>query len=119
MPFTQHHTVRSAASKESWGTSHQLSGQMICLAEYTRQGSAWLGEFKILREYSFEEAMTIKLGILFKRRAEFKVDCTTHMWNTESAESGKRHCFMYPSIVGFNESANLPIIGIVHLSPGR
>jgi hypothetical protein len=29
------------------------------------------------------------------------------------------HCFLYPSIVGFMESANLPMIGIVHLSPGK
>ncbi len=29
------------------------------------------------------------------------------------------HCFMYPSIVGFIESANLPMMGIVQLSPGR
>lgn len=36
---------------------------MICLAEYTRQGSVWLGEFKILREYSFEDAMTMKLNV--------------------------------------------------------
>ena len=29
------------------------------------------------------------------------------------------HCFLYPSMVGFNESANLPMMGIVQLSPGR
>jgi hypothetical protein len=29
------------------------------------------------------------------------------------------HCFIYPSIVGFIESANLPMRGIVHLSPGK
>jgi len=29
------------------------------------------------------------------------------------------HCFMYPSIVGFIESANLPMMGMVQLSPGR
>jgi len=29
------------------------------------------------------------------------------------------HCFIYPSIVGFIESANLPMMGIVQLSPGR
>lgn len=34
----------------------------IDFAEWTRQGSAWFGEFNILREYSFDEAMTIKLG---------------------------------------------------------
>lgn len=29
------------------------------------------------------------------------------------------HCFIYPSMVGFIESANFPIRGIVHLSPGK
>ena len=41
--------------------TNQLSGMRIDFAEWTRQGSAWFGEFNILREYSFDEAMTMKL----------------------------------------------------------
>jgi hypothetical protein len=40
---------------------YQLSGRRICLAECTRQGSAYVGELRILRENSFDEAITIKL----------------------------------------------------------
>ncbi len=48
--------------------SHQLSGQRICFAEWTRQGSAWFGELRIFREYSFDDAMTMKLH---RRRTTF------------------------------------------------
>jgi hypothetical protein len=34
---------------------------MIILPEWTKAGSAYMGEFKILREYSFDEAITMKL----------------------------------------------------------
>jgi hypothetical protein len=34
---------------------------MTSLPECTKAGSAYVGEFKILREYSFDEAMTMKL----------------------------------------------------------
>lgn len=40
---------------------YQFSGRRITFAEYTKQGSAWLGELRILREYSLEEAITMKL----------------------------------------------------------
>lgn len=39
----------------------QFSGSRTCLAEYTRHGSAYVGEFKILRAKLLDEAMTIKL----------------------------------------------------------
>lgn len=43
-----------------------------------------------------------------------------HMLKTEIALNAPAfHCFLYPSKVGFRLSANLPIIGIVHLSPGK
>ena len=48
--------------------SYQLSGQRICFAEWTRHGSAWFGELRIFREYSFDEAMTMKLH---RRRITF------------------------------------------------
>lgn len=32
-----------------------------CFADATRQGSAYVGEFRILREYSLVDAMTMKL----------------------------------------------------------
>ena len=41
--------------------THQLSGRRICFAELTRHGSAYVGEFIILRENSLFAAMTIKL----------------------------------------------------------
>jgi hypothetical protein len=43
-----------------------------------------------------------------------------HMLKTLRAlRAPESHCFLYPSIVGFIESANLPMMGIVQLSPGR
>lgn len=42
--------------------SHQLSGRRTVLAEWTKHGSAKVGELRIFREYSLDEAMTIKLG---------------------------------------------------------
>ena len=41
--------------------TYQLSGHRIDFAELTRQGSAWLGELRILRVYSLEDAITMKL----------------------------------------------------------
>jgi hypothetical protein len=41
--------------------SYQFLGRRIVLAELTRHGSAKVGEFKILRAYSLDEAMTMKL----------------------------------------------------------
>ena len=41
--------------------SHQFSARRICFAEWTRQGSAYVGELRIFRENSFEDAITIKL----------------------------------------------------------
>jgi hypothetical protein len=44
----------------------------------------------------------------------------SHMLKTLMAlRAPESHCFLYPSIVGFIESANLPMRGIVHLSPGK
>ncbi len=44
----------------------------------------------------------------------------THMLNTLIAlKAPEAHCLWYPSMVGFTESANLPMRGIVHLDPGR
>jgi hypothetical protein len=51
--------VRELAKKS---THYQLSARRICLAEWTRQGSAYVGELRILRENSFDEAMTMKLA---------------------------------------------------------
>ena len=41
--------------------SHQFSARRICFAEWTRHGSACAGELRIFREYSFDDAMTMKL----------------------------------------------------------
>jgi hypothetical protein len=42
------------------------------------------------------------------------------MLNTLRAlRAPESHCFLYPCIVGCKESANFPMIGIVHESPGR
>jgi len=46
------------------GDSHQLSPPITSLPEWTNAGSAYVGELRILREYSFDEAMTIKLVII-------------------------------------------------------
>jgi hypothetical protein len=47
--------------KERERVMNQLSGIKTCLPECTSQGVAKLGELRIFLEYSFEEAMTIKL----------------------------------------------------------
>lgn len=45
---------------------------------------------------------------------------TMNMLKTEMALSGPESpCAMYPSIEGLSESANLPMMGIVHVAPGR
>ena len=42
------------------------------------------------------------------------------MLNTLTAlRAPEFHCRMYPSKVGFSESANLPMTGMVQASPGR
>lgn len=41
--------------------TYQFLGSKIRFAEATRQGSAYVGELRILRVYSFDEAMTINL----------------------------------------------------------
>lgn len=40
---------------------YQFSGRKMTFAECTKHGSAWFGEFRILREYSLEEDITMKL----------------------------------------------------------
>lgn len=57
---------------------------------------------RILRTSSLDEPMTM------------------NMLKTEMALSGPESpCAMYPSIEGLSESANLPMMGIVHVAPGR
>jgi hypothetical protein len=47
-------------------------------------------------------------------------DQVAHILNTlKAVNSPLAHCFLYPSSVGFTESANLPMTGIVHRDPGR
>lgn len=87
------------------------------------QGSAWFGEFKILRHISLELPMTMKLGISFGRSSNFmpaRGSTITHMLKTETTDKGPMfHCFLYCFNVGLSESANLPITGMVHDAPGR
>lgn len=68
---------------------------MISLPECTRAGSAYVGEFKIFREYSFEEAMTMKL--FFGQHSTLLRDCfyATYMLKTLTALNGpESHCFL-------------------------
>lgn len=51
--------------------TYQLSGQSTFLAEATRHGSAYVGLLRILRAYSFDEPITMKLQKTKQRR---KVD---------------------------------------------
>lgn len=63
--------------------------------------------------------MTIKLQTQNKQ-GRARIQAKTYMLNTLIAlRAPESHCFLYPSMVGFIESANLPISGIVHLSPGK
>ena len=53
---------QSAGTRTAAANTHQLSARMTCFAECTRHGSAYVGEFKILRANSFVEAMTMNLA---------------------------------------------------------
>lgn len=69
--------------------AHQLSGIRICLAEWTKHGSAWFGELKILTAYSFVEAITMKLGAScqnFAIAATIFLGLYAHVENTDDTE---------------------------------
>jgi hypothetical protein len=68
----------------------------ICLAEWTKQGSAWFGEFNIFRENSFEDAMTMKLKFNMKsQQSTGHVSMKSHMLNTLIAlRAPESHCFL-------------------------
>ena len=69
---------------------------MTCLAACTKQGSATDGEFKILSEYSFLDAMTIKLTKSHQENGCNIRSCdVSYMLNTLNAERAPdSHCFM-------------------------
>ncbi len=73
-------------------SAHQLSGHNTFLADATRHGSAYVGEFRILRVYSFDEAITMKLqrgsASALQLTATTKAERAAHMWKTEAALSG-------------------------------
>ena len=73
-----------------------MSGQRTCFAEATRHGSAYLGELKILREYSFVADMTMKLNGAQSAMDELATASPdSHMLNTLTADSAPEfHCFM-------------------------
>jgi hypothetical protein len=76
------------ASHLGRSATDQLSGEMMYLADWTRQGSVYVGLLRIFREYSMVLAMTIKLYThVYQRMAMPKRNGTTHMWNTLTAES--------------------------------
>ncbi len=66
--------------------THQLSGCKMALAEWTKHGSAYIGEFKILREYSLDEAMTINL---FKIRQKNKWTPSNHHQHIKDTDGTK------------------------------
>ena len=86
-----------ADGRHSEGFS-QFSGQRICFAEWTRQGSAWFGELRIFREYSFDDAMTMKLhrrttniaGPREQRHPASRFDVVVREFKMESAQWTRR-----------------------------
>ena len=116
------------------GATYQLSGQRTFLAEATRQGSAYVGLLRILRENSVDEATTMKLPdrdvlrVSYPNESQQHTDrrgttlrkLSTHMLNTLATLRGPEfQPAWYFSREGCSESANLPITGMVHLGPGR
>ncbi len=56
-------------------TNLPVVGQRTFLAEATRHGSAYVGLLRILRAYSFEEAMTMKLQVWMRKRMRISSVC--------------------------------------------
>lgn len=68
------------------------------------------------------DAITINLIINIQRSAskpKKEIKEADMLKTLRALRAPEFHCFIYPSIVGFTESANLPMMGIVQLSPGR
>ena len=89
-------------------------------ADATKQGSAYIGLVKILRDKELLDAITIKLAAKSDRSASVLLRTyisQTYMLKTEATERSFFQDSLYFAIVGFSESANLPMIGKVHVAP--
>src|ERR1700733_3384871 len=57
---------------------------------------------------------------IYRLNVELYYIFLSYILNTLMAlRAPESHCFLYPSMEGETESANLPMIGMVHLSPGK
>ena len=87
--------------------SHQLSGRRTVLAEWTKHGSANVGELRIFREYSLDEAMTIKLGTSMGLDSQGNV-CISHVEHTNGTEGPRIPLFFVTLHSGIHRIRKFP-----------